>query len=83
MNLLKDQEDFHLRYMQRRIEELNEIRRNGKRTMRVRLEEVERIMLENYSLHIAIRQMSQRISDMSMSTFMVQPLIWPKKVGGE
>lgn len=75
MSILEKQEDFRLRCMQKRIEEFSEMRRNGKRTMRVRLEEVERIMIENYSLHLTVRQMSQRLNDMSELFVQAMPII--------
>lgn len=67
--MIAEQDDFHLRYMRARIEEFNELRKQGKRTLRVRIEEVERIMMENYSLHVTIRMQAQRLSDMAMHSF--------------
>lgn len=61
MNLLGLEDDWELRYRRKRIEEFYEMRKNGRRTVHLRIEEMEQILLENLSLQVQVNRLIKEL----------------------
>ena len=61
MNLLGLEDDWELRYRRKRLEEFYEMRKNGRRTVHLRIEEMEQILLENLSLQVQVNRLIKEL----------------------
>lgn len=79
MNLLKDQEDYHTRYIKRTMENIQDMRRQGRRTIRIDLDQLEYLLMENFSYRNQITHYMEE-AGMRLSYSMCSSPIYPVQV---
>ena len=61
--LIADEKPFHLRFMERKIVDLEEYRKNGNPYIEVTIDSLQSLMLENLSLHHRLDQLEKRLAE--------------------
>lgn len=62
-NMLLPQEDYHIRWAKRRVEQLEERRQKGERYIETTIDDAQSLLLENIALHQRLDYMEKRICD--------------------
>jgi hypothetical protein len=68
-SMIEDQEDFHIRHMKKRFEELEEDRKRGRREVYMLVEELQQLLMELIGMHLRLDRCEKMLGDSSMLYF--------------
>lgn len=81
MSKMIDQEDPHLRYLWRRIQELDEDRKEGRREVYLQIDDYHRLLVENIGLYQRIDRLEEMLNYHSLNWLPNKSILESSSVG--